>query len=166
MVALRAYHIDAPNPLDRVEKLAERRAWPAERLGDGEVSMVVSGPWSDQYISLSWHDDLELLLVSSTFEVKVPQPRRPEVERLLTLVNAQLLQGHFDSWANDGTIVYRNSLVLAGGAAANDAQCEALVRLCLDQCQRYYPSIQYVCWAGKSAEDALACAMFETVGQA
>jgi hypothetical protein len=166
MVALRAYHFEASNPLDRVEALAERRAWPSERNGDCEVGMVVSGPWSEQYISLSWHDEMELLLVASTFDLKVPQPRRAEAERLLTLVNAQLLQGHFDSWAQDGTIVYRNSLVLAGGATANDAQCEALVGLCVDHCQHYYPAIQYVCWAGKSAEEALEATMFQTVGQA
>jgi hypothetical protein len=166
MVALNVHNNEPINPLDRVEKLAERRSWSAERTADCEVGMVVQGAWSDQYISMSWHDELELLLVASTYDVKVPPPRRPEVERLLTLVNAQLLHGHFDSWAKDGTIVYRNSLVLAGGAVANDAQCEALVHLCIDQCQQYYPAIQYVCWAGKSAEDALAATMFQTVGQA
>jgi hypothetical protein len=166
MVALRVQHIEVDNPLDRVERLAVRRAWAAERTTDCEVSIVASGAWSDQYISLSWHDELELLLVASSYDMKVPQPRRAEIERLMALINAQLLQGHFDSWAKDGAIVYRNSLVLAGGAVANDAQCEALVRLCIEQCQAYYPAIQYVCWAGKSAEEAMASTMFHTIGEA
>ena len=45
-------------------------------------------------------------------------------------------------------------------------QCEALLRGALEACERYYQSFQFVVWAGKSSEDALAATMLETEGQA
>ena len=36
----------------------------------------------------------------------------------------------------------------------------------LEACERYYQAFQYVLWAGKSPEDALAAIMLETQGQA
>ena len=43
---------------------------------------------------------------------------------------------------------------------------EALLRGALESCERYYQSFQFVLWAGKSCEDALAATMLETHGQA
>ena len=98
--------------------------------------------------------------------MKVPHARKDEVGRLLTLINGQLFHGHFDMWHGDGSIVFRNNLVLAGGAVANDAQCETLIRLGIESCERYYPAVQYVCWAGKTAEAALESSLLETMGEA
>jgi len=33
-------------------------------------------------------------------------------------------------------------------------------------CERYFPSFQFVVWAGKSTAEALEAAMFDTVGEA
>jgi hypothetical protein len=33
-------------------------------------------------------------------------------------------------------------------------------------CERYFPAFQFVVWAGKSAPDAMAAAMFDTAGEA
>ena len=166
MGALHSFSPEPSNPLDVIERLAERCDWSLDRTNDSEVSLVVSGGWSDVFVSLNWRDDLESLHVACTFDVKVPNARKAEVGRLFTLINGQLFHGHFDVWDADGSIIYRNTLVLAGGAVANDKQCETLIRLGLEYCERYFPAVQYVCWAGKSAEDALECTMFETIGEA
>jgi len=166
MGALHAYVPDTSNPLDVIERLAERCDWSVDRTNDSEVSLVISAAWSDIYVSLNWRDDLESLHVACTIDAKVPQVRRVEVARLFNLINAQLFHGHFDLWDGDGSIVYRNTLVLAGGAIANDRQCEALIRFGLEYCECYFPALQFVCWAGRTAEDALESSMFETVGQA
>lgn len=166
MSVLHAFTPEPYNPLDVVERLAERCDWSLDRTNDSEVSFVVPGCWSDVYVSLNWRDDLEALLVACTYDAKVPTARKPEVLRLFSLVNGQLFHGHFDMWEADGSIIYRNTLVLAGGAVANDRQCETLIRLGLEYWERYFPAMQYVCWAGKTAEDALQCSMFETAGEA
>jgi hypothetical protein len=157
---------DQPNPLDRVERLAESRRWPMERPGDDEVVMSISGGWCNLHLSLYWRDDLESLQFSCSYEMKVPDTRQPEVLKLLSLVNAQLLHGHFDVWAADGLITFRHTLLLSGGAEANDAQCDALIRIGIDACQHYFPALQFVIWAGQTAEAALENALLETHGEA
>jgi hypothetical protein len=154
------------NPLDRVERLAETRRWPLERTGEDEVVMAISGGWCALHLSLYWRDDLESLQVACSYDLKVPEARYAEVMRLLSLTNAQLLHGHFDFWMGEGTITFRHSLILAGGAEANDAQCDALIRAGVDACQRYYPALQFVIWAGQTAEAALDNALLETQGEA
>jgi hypothetical protein len=154
------------NPLDRVERLAERREWTLDRPSNDELVMAVSGGWCGLSLSMNWRDDLESLLVASCYELKVPDKRREEVARLVGLINGQLVHGHFDFWEKDGTIVFRNSLLLSGGAEANDAQCEGMISFAVDTCQRYYPAVQFVIWAGHSASQALDSALLETHGEA
>ena len=154
------------NPLDRVERLAERKAWPLDRLNEHEIIMSVTGGWCDLQLSLSWAEDLELLQAACTFDLTVPEPRQTEVMRLVCLINARLHHGHFDIWPTEGRILFRDAVPLAGGADASEAQCDQLIREGLDNCQRYYPAIQLVIWAGHTAEKALDNALLETMGEA
>ena len=103
-----------------------------------------------------------------TLKVKVPKgvPTWRRVAKLLARINEQLLVGHFDLWHSDGSLLFRNSLLLAGSAEANDAQCEALIRFAVDTCERYFPAVQFVVWAGQPAGEALEAAMIDTWGEA
>ena len=65
-----------------------------------------------------------------------------------------------------GSLLFRNSLLLAGNAEPNDAQCEALIRFAVETCERYFPAVQFVVWAGQNAGDALEAAMIDTWGEA
>lgn len=154
------------NPLDRVEMLAEDRDWPVNRSNVNEINLVVAASWCDLQLNLNWRDDLESLLAACYLESKVPQARRAEVARLTSLINEGLIQGHFDLWRENGTLLYRNGLILAGGAEASEAQCDTLIRLAIDSCERYYPAFQFVTWAGKTAEEAIEASLFETMGEA
>ena len=62
--------------------------------------------------------------------------------------------------------MYRQALLLPGGLSATTAQCEGLLIGAIHACERYYPAIQFVVWAGKSAEEAMSAAMFDTMGEA
>lgn len=166
MPTLQSYDTEPPNPLDRVERVAEARHWSFDRTTPSEVTMLLEGPWSDLHVAMNWRDDMETLHVACTFDAKVPPVRHAETARLVAQINEQLLHGHFDLWQPDGSLVFRNNLLLTGGAAVNDAQCEALIRLAVETCQRYFPAVQFVVWAGRSAEEALESSLFETVGEA
>ena len=150
---------DLSNPLDRVERIAEAYQWACSRTGSGEVMMEISGGWSDMMLSLNWREDFEILHVAVSLEMKVPPARRDEVAKLLARINEQL-------WHADGSLVFRNSLLLSGSAEANDAQCEALIRFAVETCERYFPAVQFVVWAGQNAADALEAAMIDTWGEA
>lgn len=157
---------EQPNPLDRVEELATANDWLIERVGDDEINMVVEGTWSDLHLCANWRPDLEGLHVACTFDLKVPRIHREEVLRLSALINEQLYFGHFDVWRQEGVVVFRNGLLLTGGAEASRAQCESLIRLAVETCERYFPAFQFVIWAGKEAEEALQSSLIETVGEA
>ena len=154
------------NPLDRIEELAMTNDWMIERDGDDEVNMIVEGGWADLHLCINWHRELEGLHLACTFDLKIPAARRDEVSRLASLINEQLYFGHFDVWRREGVVLFRNGLLLSGGAEATRSQCEALVRLALESCERYFPTFQFVIWAGKTAEDALQSSLLETVGEA
>ena len=94
-------------------------------------------------------DDIEALHLACAFDLKVPERRRAEVQQLISLVNEQLWVGHFDLWTQDGMVMFRHALVLAGGVEASSQQCEALLGTALDACERYFPAFQFVVWAGK-----------------
>jgi hypothetical protein len=154
------------NPLDVVERVAATNGWSFERAGDDEITLLVTGKWSDYQVSFTWMFDLEALHLACAFELKVPERRVAEVQMLIRLINEQMWIGHFDLWPAEGLTMYRNALVLAGGVEATSRQCEALLCTALDGCERYFPAFQFVVWAGKPAREALDAAMFETQGQA
>lgn len=154
------------NPLDVVERIAAGNDWSFERAGDDEITILVTGRWTDYQLSYTWMHDIEALHLACAFDLKVPERRRAEVQTLISLINEQLWIGHFDLWSKEGMVMYRHALVLAGGVEASGKQCEALLSTALDCCERYFTAFQFVVWAGKDAREALAAAMFETSGEA
>ncbi len=100
--------------------------------------------------------EIEALHLACAFDMKIPLPRRAEVQRLVAAVNEQLWVGHFDLWTHTGMIMHRQALVLPGGLTASTAQCESMLVGAIHACERYYPAFQFVVWAGKSAAEAMA----------
>jgi hypothetical protein len=153
------------NPIDLIEQMAVDHDWPAERATDDELTLVVSGSWTDYHISLNWRDDLDALHLACAFDFRVPDTRLNEMYRLIAQINEQLWLGHFDLWTQEGLIMYRHGLLL-NGAVATPQQCDAMLKAALEACERYYQAFQFVVWAGKESREALVSAMFQTEGQA
>lgn len=156
----------AANPVDVIEHVAALSDWMFERSGDDEITVSISGRWGDYHASFSWMEDVEALHLACAFDLKVTEPRRAEVMRLLTLVNEQMWIGHFDLWSGEGVVMYRHALLLAGGAEPSARQVEAMLTGAVDACDRHYQAFQFVVWAGRSAQEALEGALFQTVGEA
>ncbi len=157
---------DKTSPLEVVERMAASNDWPFERAGEDEIALHVTGRWTNYQISFTWMSGIEALHVACAFDMKVPEPRLAEVQALIALINEQMWIGHFDVWLQNGVVMFRHALVLAGGVAASDRQCEAVLGSALDSCERYYPAFQFVVWAGKAAREAMDAVMFETSGEA
>lgn len=154
------------NPVDMIEHVASANDWEFERSGDNEINITVAGMWADYSVSLSWMEDFEALHLACAFDQKVPQRRVPETMKLLSLVNEQLLIGHFDLWMREGAVMFRQALLLNGGAEPTGEQLECLLASALEACERYYQAFQFVVWTGHSAQEALDGALFETAGTA
>jgi hypothetical protein len=166
-MSLTAY-ADEPqiNPLDVVERLATGHDWSFERASDDEITILVTGKWTDYQLSYTWMSNIEALHLACAFDLKVPERRRAEVQSLISLINERLWVGHFDLWTKEGIVMYRHALVLAGAAEASGKQCESLLGTALDTCERYFTAFQFVVWAGKAAREALDAANFDTSGEA
>ena len=146
--------------------VASDRDWSFERPCDDEIAMSVTGRWADYSVSFSWVEDCEALHLACAFELKVPERRLCEMHRLLAQVNEKLLVGHFDLWNSESAIMFRHAQLLCGGADPTSQQVERMLVLALDSCDRYFQAFQFVVWANKPADEALADALFETVGNA
>lgn len=154
------------HPLDTIERLAALNDWSFDRGEDDELSLTVSGGWSEYHVSFTWMDDVEALHLACAFDLKAPKRRRNELLCLISLVNEQLWMGHFDLWTRENVVMYRHTLPLAGGAEPNPAQCATLLKSAIEACDRYYQAFQFVLWAGKTPREALDGALFETEGEA
>jgi hypothetical protein len=154
------------NPLAVVEDIASDNNWAFERSGEDEVTIVSKGEWTDYQLSFTWMGEIEALHLACAFDMKIPQPRLAEVQRLIAAINEQLWVGHFDLWTHTGMLMHRQALVLPNGLTASTAQCEAMVSGAIHGCERYYPAFQFVVWAGKTAQEAMNAAMFDVEGEA
>lgn len=154
------------NPVDMIEQVASLNDWEFERAGDDEINITVAGMWADYSVSFSWMEDFEALHLACAFDLKVPERRIAETMKLLSLINEQLLIGHFDLWTREGVIMFRQALLLNGGAEPTGQQLECLLSAALEACERYFQAFQFVVWAGHPAQQALDAAMFETQGSA
>jgi hypothetical protein len=154
------------HPVDIVERFANDNEWSFDRPGEDEIALSVAGKLADYQLSFSWMEDFEVLHLACAFDLAVPEARSAEVYRLLSRINEQMLFGHFDVWEGEGAIMYRQTLLLAGGAEPTLEQVEMLLMSALDSCENYFPAFQYVIWSGVTAAKALDSVMFETHGTA
>jgi hypothetical protein len=154
------------HPVDVIEQVAHTNDWSFERSADDEISITVAGLWTEYQVSFSWMEDFEALHLACAFDLKVSESRVLEVMRLLSMINEQLLFGHFDLWEQEGAIMFRQTLLLAGGAEPTSKQVEGLLGNALEACECYFQAFQFVVWSGTSARDALASVLFETQGSA
>ncbi|MGR6430197.1 YbjN domain-containing protein [Rhizobium sp. PAMB 3182] len=154
------------NPVDMIEFVASNNDWSFERSGEDEIAMTVEGRWADYHVSFSWMEEFEALHIASAFDIKVPESRVNEVIRLLSHINGQVLMGHFDLWRNEDVVIFRQSLLLSGGAEPTNQQVEVLLSNALETCEAYFQAFQFVVWSGMDAASAMAAVLFETVGEA
>lgn len=154
------------NPIDLVEALVTAKDWAFERPAECELNANVAGSWCDYSLSFTWHDDIEAVHMAIAFDMRVAADKRREIQVAMARINEQIMLGHFDLWSDDGVILFRHSLMLQGGAQVTEEQCDALIHLGVESCERYYPAFQFVIWAGKTAEEAIAASMFEVAGSA
>lgn len=154
------------HPVDLFEQIAAIYDWAYDRNADDEISISIAGTWTDYHVSITWHEDLESLHLACAFDIRVPEPRRDEVQRLIAGINERLWLGHFDLWTQEGALMFRHGQLFTGGTEPAAEQCEAMLHAAVGACERYYQSFQLVLWAGMDADRSLETALFETVGQA
>ncbi len=153
------------DPLDIVEQVLSLEGLSFERAED-ELHFAAPGSWSDIHGCFAFRDDLPTVTLTVGFDLRVPQTRRDAVCRLIALINENLWIGHFEVWADDGALAFRHSAPLIDRDEPSPGEITAMFAAAVDAANRFYPAFNFVIWAGKSPEEALAAAMFDTAGEA
>ena len=154
------------NPLDLVEQIAAAHDWMFDRSSDYDLSMEATGNWCDYRMFATWNGEVRALLFACAFDLRVPGQNRAAIAELLCRINEKMLVGHFDLWSEDGMPVFRYAALMRGIPGASVEQLEDLLDIALTECERFFPAFQLVIWGGKSADEAIASAILETVGEA
>lgn len=154
------------NPVDTFEDVVGGFDWAYERLTDDHLTITIKGSWCDTHVSVTWAPEIEAIYLSATLDVKVTETRRHEIYTLLALINERQLIGHFDLWSEESIPMFRLALPLDGVGDATPQQCQSLLHVVVEACERYYPAFQFVLWAGKTAKEAIEASLFDTVGSA
>ena len=154
----------ASNPMDMIEESIVRREWAYDRRSDTELAVEAPGTWCDYGMFFAWSEELSALHFSCALDMRVQPKLLPQIYELLAKLNERLWMGHFAVWVEEGIPMFRHTVRLP-----NRMESEAvdeLMDLAMSECERYYPSFQFVIWGGRSAADAITSSLLDTVGEA
>jgi hypothetical protein len=154
------------NPLDVMEEIVTANEWAHERMSDEELVAGIGGQWCDYRLHLAWSNDLSALHFSCALDIRVPQARQTAVHEVIGMINPKIWVGHFEVAQDDRMPIFRHTLLLRGANGATVEQLEDLLDVAIAECERFYPTFQFVIWGGKKPEEALQAALLETVGEA
>lgn len=159
---------DGAAPIDMLEQYFDAHGWSHERSGDDEIVANFQGSWTQYELRAVWRDEDRVLQFLALPDIRVPADKRITIYETLGLINEQLWIGHFEMWASSGILLFRHAALLdtSGEAALTLDQAEALVEAAIDECERFYPVFQFVLWADKSPQEAIAAALIDTQGEA
>jgi len=153
------------NPLDVVEEVVSVKEWVFDRRSSEEMAVEVPGTWCDFGLFFAWSEDLSALHFSCALDMRVQTKVLGQIYELVAKLNERLWMGHFAVWVEEGIPMFRHTMRVTNAKLMGD-QIEYLVDLAVQECERYYPAFQFVIWGGRSAEDAIACSLLDTMGEA
>ena len=157
--------LETDPPLDLVEQVVRTQGWNFRRVHDDEMAAEYRGKWCDYSLHFAWSNEVNAFHFTCAFDVRIPDPKKEDVNQLLALANDKLWLGHFGIWQDEGLPMYRHALPLRSSKLSAE-QIEDLLDISLSECERFYPAFQYVVWGGKPPADALEAAIIDPIGEA
>lgn len=154
------------NPLDLVEQYVVANDWAFDRRSDEELAVEMPGKWCNYSLYFAYREDMGAIHFTCAFDMKVPDIKQAAIFELLARINEKLWLGHFGLWEEEGVPMFRHTSLLGGQGGLSSEQIEDLIEVAMSECERFYPAFQFVIWGGKSARDAMAASLLETVGEA
>ena len=154
-------------PIDMLEHYFSAHGWTSER-GEDEIVASFQGSWAQYELRAIWRDEDNVLQFLALPDIRVASDKRSAVYETIGLINEQLWLGHFELWASSGLVLFRHAALLEGdeGPVLSLSQAETLVEAAIEECERFYPVFQFVLWADKTPQEAIAAALIETQGEA
>jgi hypothetical protein len=154
-------------PIDMLEHYFTAHGWSYER-GEDEIVANFQGSWAQYELRAIWREDDNVLQFLALPDIRVSSDKRAQTYETIGLINEQLWLGHFELWATSGLVLFRHAALLEGEDCGQLSlpQAETLVEAAIEECERFYPVFQFVLWANKTPQEAIAAALIETQGEA
>ncbi|MBV8593304.1 MAG: YbjN domain-containing protein [Caulobacteraceae bacterium] len=157
----------ALDPLDVVERVLSAENLAFDRTDDGDIAFSLTGDWRDYEMWFAWRPDAECLQLCLSMDHKAAAGgARDGAHQLVNLINQRVWLGHFEVWADEGEVVFRHAMALPGAERPSMAQAASMIDAAMEAADRFFPAFNFLIAEGRTAEDAMASCMFETVGQA
>lgn len=167
-MAVRLPDLETPalNPIELAEAVMTHRDVPFDRPLEDELVAELAGHWCNYRLWLSWEESLGALVLTSSYDIKIPEQHRALLYPLVAKINEHVLLGHFDIASEDGSISYRYGQLVTDSKAVTQTLLEDLIDIASAECERFYPAFQTVLWGGQNSEDALKLVLFAPAGEA
>ena len=156
----------ALDPLEVVEHVLNAENLTFDRTEDGDLAFALAGDWTDYELWFAWRPEADCLQLCLSMDLTAATEIRAASYELVTLINQRVWLGHFEVWAEDGEVIFRNAMALPGGDRPTLAQAASMIDAAVEAADRFYPAFDFLVRGGKSPTEALAACMFETVGSA
>ncbi len=159
---------DVSAPIDMLEHYFSALGWAFERNGEDEIVSSFQGSWTQYELRAIWRAEDSVLQFLALPDIRVSADKREATYETIGLINEQLWLGHFELWSASGLVLFRHAALLEGDDSGTLSlqQAETLVEAAIEECERFYPVFQFVLWANKTPQEALADALIETQGEA
>ena len=155
----------ALDPLDVVEHVLTAENLQFDRTEDGDLAFALTGDWKDYELWFAWRPEADCLQLCLSFDLQAKAEQRAAAHELISILNQRVWLGHFEVW-EDGEIIFRHAMALMTGERPSLAQAAAMIDVAMEAADRFYPAFDFLVRGSKSAADAVAACMFETVGEA
>ncbi|VAV88570.1 hypothetical protein MNBD_ALPHA06-1038 [hydrothermal vent metagenome] len=154
------------HPLETVEQYLAEEQIAYERSNDLEIQFLLTGTWCDYPVWYRWLPNTGVLQIGLGIETKIPENREQDVASLLVQINEHLLVGHFDIYSQDRALVFRHGQLFEQGQMAHLSLVQKMIHAAMEAAEVMVPALNFLLWSDKTASEAVAAAMFETVGEA
>jgi hypothetical protein len=154
------------DPLDVVEHVLTAENLDFDRSDDGDLAFSLAGDWKDYELWFAWRPEADCLQLCLSLDMRAGKQKRSKANELVSIINPRVWLGHFEIWADEGEIVFRNAIALPSGERPTLAQAASMIDAAVEAADRFFPAFDFLLKGGKSPADAMAACMFETVGQA
>jgi hypothetical protein len=152
--------------MDVVEQTLLAADWACERSEEGMIHCASMTKWGEFGGMFAWRDEPASLNFSLTLDLRAPNAKQSAISELLRRINERLWLGHFDYWNDEGVAVFRHTIPMFDRIAPDPGEVAAILTAALEAADQFLPAFNFVVWAGKSAEEAVAAVVFETHGEA
>jgi hypothetical protein len=152
--------------LDVVEQTLLAAEWACERSDESVIHCASMTKWGEFGGMFVWREQPASLNFSLTLDLRAPHAKQNAISELLRKINERLWLGHFDYWNDEGVAVFRHTIPMLDRIAPDQGEISAVLTAALEAADQFLPAFNFVVWAGKSAEEAVAAVVFETHGEA